>query len=240
MRLMAQPAVFFLHVPKTAGTSLRRIFEHHYPPPELVLLYPPFNEADLVRVRQELRHGGKVVYGHLTVAIRDALGVPGKFVTLLRHPVDRVVSYFRHNLGHANAEHHEVAKSGITLADFVDQRVTHETNNHMTRILAGHPGREPLDDDRVLERALHNLENEFLFVGLAERFEESLQLMHDRLGWTIPYPDPMPRLNLSPVPVPSAIDPSTRDIILRENRLDLALYEAVERSLAADLSQAEG
>jgi hypothetical protein len=233
-------AVFFLHVPKTAGTSLRRVFEHHYPPPGLVLLYPPFDDVDLERVRVELRSGGKVVYGHLTFAIREALGVPGKFVTLLRHPVERVASYFRHNLGHANSEHHEVAQSGITLAEFVDRRITHETNNHMTRILAGHPGRDPLDDDRVLERALHNLENEFLFAGLAERFDESLHIMGDRLGWTTPFPEPIPRLNLSPVHSPAEPDPTARDIILRHNRLDLALYEAVERGLADELPHEEG
>lgn len=229
-----KPVIFFLHIPKTAGTSLRQVFQQQYPPPELVELYPPLGRERLDQGRAELEAGGRVVYGHLNFGIHQVLGVSGQYVTLLRDPVDRVISFFSHNLRNPDAAYHEMLAAGMDLHEFIERRVTFETNNHMTRILAGHTGLEYMDDDQVLEQALHNLREHFLFAGISERFDDSLRSMARCLGWTRPLPPQTPRVNVSPRSGISGLGAETRSLIERENRLDRLLYQAVVDRLELD------
>lgn len=226
------PTLFFLHIPKTAGTSLRQLFHQQYPPPRLVELYPPWTDERLDKVRAELRSGRRVVYGHLNFGIHEVLGVSGQYVTMLRNPVSRVISYFRHNLNYPDARYYGLLDKGMTLAEFVGSRVTFETNNHMTRIIAGYGGTNPLDDDAVLSTALSNLREHFLFAGVTERFGPSIRAMAMRLNWKTALPSIQPRENVSPLTRRVEVTAESLQVIERENRLDLALYRAVDRMLS--------
>jgi hypothetical protein len=227
------PVIFFLHIPKTAGTSLRQLFQQQYPSPELVELYPPLGPESLARVRSDLEAGGRAVFGHLNFGIDRVLGVKGKYVTLLRDPVDRIVSYFSHNLRHPQAAYYELLSAGMGLREFLARRISFETNNHMTRIVAGNTSLEYLDDDRVLDQALENLREHFLFAGISERFDESVQVMARRLNWSRPLPKTNPRVNVLPKSNAPRLDRETIDLIERENRLDRLLYQAVAARLDA-------
>ena len=223
--------IYVLHIPKTACTSLRTVVAHYCPPPGLVPLYPPFGARELDQVRARLAVDGRIVFGHLMFGIDQILGVPGSYVTFLRDPVARVMSYYRHHLGFAPAEHHALLSRGVTLEEFVDRRITHETNNHMTRILAGHGDHAFTDDDALLERALRHLRERFLMVGTAERFAESVDRLREVMGWDAPYPGVLPRENESIAPA-LELDDATRGVIERDNRLDLALYREAASLMA--------
>jgi hypothetical protein len=86
-----QPCILFVHVPKTSGTSFR-------------------SELFGILNRSETRYGlvtrlpnpEGVVAGHWSAAVmREAQYATCKAVTVLRDPVDRVVSCYRYH-GHAN------------------------------------------------------------------------------------------------------------------------------------------
>lgn len=44
---------FFLHIPKTTGTSMRKILQEQYKPDELVII-DPTNPYDLPRAKQQM------------------------------------------------------------------------------------------------------------------------------------------------------------------------------------------
>ena len=100
-----KPILFFLHIPKTAGTSLYRIFARQYPGGRLVQAYPPLAEDAREAAIAAIGSGAEVFYGHLNFGVHRLLGVPGRYLSMLRHPVDRVASYLNHQRTHPHAEH---------------------------------------------------------------------------------------------------------------------------------------
>ncbi len=69
--------------------------------------------------------------------IDEQLGFRGDYVTFLRDPVARVVSFWKHQQTHRHAAFHAQVKAGMTLREFVNSCQTLQTDNHMTRILVG-------------------------------------------------------------------------------------------------------
>ena len=110
------------------------------------------------------------------------LSRPATYITVLRDPVDRVISafYFMSNYKlHPN--YWKFRREGWQLEDFV-RRSPRE--NVQSKMMAGANYDEPCTAE-ILEKAKQNLAKYFSVVGLTERFEESLALMKLRFGWKL-------------------------------------------------------
>ncbi len=224
----------FLHIPKTAGTSFRRILEHNYPGPKLVSLYChfPFDDELTQRLRARARVAEAFV-GHIPFGVDQALGVSADYVTFLRHPIERAISYYRHNERHSDSPHYHQLKQGISLVALLRAGQMPEMNNNMTRMLVGSRDNSILDDDAVLDRALRNLKERFVFVGVTERFDESLKVLADRLDW--PAGGQIPQLNQAPQCASAPVSEETLECISHYNRLDAQLYSYACERLARDI-----
>jgi len=178
----------------------------------------------------EIPDGG-AVYGHLYFGVHEALGISARYVTVIRHPVDRVVSFYRQQARDANSDYFDTIAKGMTIADLLHSGC-HQVNNHMVRIISGYKGDGHVDDWSVLKEAVANLAH-FEVVGLTERMNESVAWLAQRLGW--PTCPTVPRLNVSTNV--STVDDATRAEIRRFNRLDLELYELVRSQWPLGMSQ---
>jgi hypothetical protein len=163
-----------------------------------------------------------LIWGHIPFGIHEQLGVEPLYITILRHPIDRVISiyrYIKHNEDHPL--HEAVHGSGLSLLDFIRSGIDlPEVSNGQTRQLAGELG-DQLDEE-ALTRAKSNLV-EFSALGLTERFDESLILFRRRLGWKMPF-------YISKNVAHSAARPVKRTdatwrLLEEHNRLDMELYE---------------
>ena len=86
----------FLHVPKAAGTTLQTIIERHYRPSEIFFAGTVVHEAlsDLRRADVDVRAGIRFATGHMAYGVHDDLPGPSSYFTVLRDPIDRVVSFY--------------------------------------------------------------------------------------------------------------------------------------------------
>jgi hypothetical protein len=203
------------------------------------------------KIAQPKKSRNRVLAGHVPFCVfRELLPADTRYMTFLRDPVDRVVShYWRH------IRRQDPARAGLvktragarTKADSFEQALVEmrlpQVNNYATRFLCDHasPGAELPPD--ALETAKANL-REFEFVGIQERFEESLVLLQRLLGLgSAPYQD---RHVSSDRPAVEDIPDEQLALIAECNRLDAELYEfglrlfeeAVERAgeeFAADV-----
>lgn len=134
----AKRSVFFCHLPKTGGTSLRFAIESAFEPLEILPSqammkmcgghYPP--TEIVVESLMRAPDGFKLVRGHYHLSMRALIKRP-LTVVVLRDPVSRVVSNLKHNIQH----------NGITLSQVTAALEKNETlgvpPNQMTRYLGG-------------------------------------------------------------------------------------------------------
>lgn len=219
----------FLHIPKTAGTSLRELVAAQYPGPEcLYLYYPAPYSPETIATIQTALPAAKMLYGHVSYGIHDWLNIDGKYITFLRHPLERVISLYHHHARDPAMPHYTAIQQGMSLLDLLEQELTPETNNHIVRILAGNGQEGMLDDDAVLKQTIENIRQHFYSVGLMEKFSTSLTTLAQKLSWQLP--EALPYVNVKPAAQIYQIDRRTKAALIKYNRLDLQLYQQATKA----------
>jgi hypothetical protein len=231
---MQAPRVIFIHCSKTGGTTLRDVLKRQYGPHRV-------RDVDGYRLEAEADQLGRLpdaslaeihaFCGHMPVGLGERLACPSTYITLLRDPVERIVSHYHWVLRTPSARlHGEVVSRRMSVRSYVEESSgARFFNNGQTRLL-GAPSMvaEAPATEATLNKAKRNLER-FAVAGLAERFEESLLLMRRELGWRWPVYRP---LNVGPRR-PDALDLSDeeREAIVERNLLDVELHDHVCRCL---------
>jgi hypothetical protein len=171
--------ILVIHIPKTAGTSLRQMLEceygaeHIYPGGFYLKRFDnswyPFG-SQMLRDYTELPPH-KVLVGHFTAAMADMLPMPYQTATFLREPIQRSLSmlnHFSHTL-----------HVPITTLLKNEQFMTDNIADYQTRIMGADGVCDPHEvgtvDDDVLARALGRLKS-LDFVGITERFDKSCRI----------------------------------------------------------------
>jgi Galactose-3-O-sulfotransferase len=229
--------VAFVHIPKTGGGTVIQMFSQAYSRSKVTLhdagnyLAGPDKAARKLSRReggwlQWERQGGRVTAGHVPYALfRQYLPQGTRYMTFLREPVDRVVSHYHQHLQplgdttpRATSGKKRSAASIVEALEASDPR----TCNLATRLLCGHPARTAQLSDGALEDAKANLRG-FAFVGLQERFEESMVLLQRMLGLDLtPYVNRHVTVGR---PLVEDLSDEERRLIREHNELDSELYE---------------
>lgn len=259
--------LLFMHLPKTGGSTLskyiytqfdtksksasredndelKRFYNdgaYHYPigffkgpPSETEPYLGCLNHADL-----------RAVLGHFSFGIHKRISSPSTYITIIRHPVDRIISLYYHLYSQ------QCLRPSMTLERFIcdcpadgwdvrlrdwhpvatdsnEEQVRHYTraivDNDQTRRIAGiEPGFGDCTED-LLAKAKQNLSRHFSVVGLTERFDESLVLLKKTIGWSkeVNY---LPLLVNSSRPRSADIDSRVFAKIVENNNLDMQLYD---------------
>jgi hypothetical protein len=194
-----------VHIPKCAGTSFRHILQGLYEE-RLWLNYGTAFVRASARAEM-IPVGTECIHGHFFADTFDDVVPERQLITWLRDPVERVVSNYYHFLRSPDLRDdccRAVLERQLTLREFAELEWM---RNLATRYFAG----RQLDD--------------FVFVGIAERFLESLHVFGSTIGW--PAPLPVPRDNTNPARLTERYEISTRDydFIRSLNALDFLTYE---------------
>jgi hypothetical protein len=236
--MAAQESVILIHVPKAAGTTLNRLIEWEYPLLKIYSVDPYFfrwSRAHLWRLSKDRLTRFRVFKGHMMFGLHEILPQPCTYITILRDPVDRVMSafYFTRNYK-LHPLYWKLSRENWTLEDFV----THlPRDNVQCKFIAGAVYKEPCTAE-ICERAKENLVRHFSVVGLLERFEESLALMKLRFGWTLKN---YSSFNVARTrPHKRDLPKSTLDLIQERNRFDIELYECGAKLFQAAVNKNAG
>jgi hypothetical protein len=233
---------FFVHMQRTAGSALRLRLINHFGE---AAVYPTgLDGKDPVRsyifvdhLLERLAARGdeiRVITGHFPLRAADLIDGPLTTLTLLREPVERMLSYLR-ELREDRVLRSEPARSryaGRPLEE-IYEKLYGLANNHLTKMLSLTPeevsatlfGRVELNPGH-LERAKEALAA-IDAVGLQERFEEFCDELTARFAWRLGDPETINRT------APVEVSDGFRARIAEDNALDVELYEFAERLLAS-------
>ena len=173
---------FFIHIPKTAGTSFRmmmqKVFNKKNVFPNVEELksnndnYPNLNVLE--SKSQEEQNDIKFISGHLPYSSSVIFPAKSKKLIFLRKPLNRAVSELL-NLQDTDPKYHDKS-----LAEIFELNYT-KINSLQVRHLANALEKKELTK-ADLKIAKNNLRKCY-FIGITERFDESVQLASNIFGW---------------------------------------------------------
>ena len=232
--------IYYLHIQKTGGTSFISFLDSHFAPESIC---PAQLLPELFQSPPEDMSHFSLYRGHLWYGLNSYLHRNLNCITLLRDPVQRTVSYYSHVKRDENSyRHREVVDGNWSILDFVrDQQTNWDTTNSQTLFLTvdldySKLAADPVgygqavvkryaarrEDRALLDLAKKRLE-QFMFVGITERMQESIELFSWQMGWDPG--TPAPSLNISSNrPSEDELTLEAREAIMAINPLDQELY----------------
>ncbi|MBK9122917.1 MAG: sulfotransferase family 2 domain-containing protein [Chloroflexi bacterium] len=180
--------VVFLHIPKTGGMSLYDVLRRNYAglPAYVQFETRSAGEHALFERPQHERDSLAYVAGHVHYGIHAIWSEPAAYFTMLRDPVDRLISqyyYVTTSRDHRNYE----KRSAVTFSEFA---LEERHGSYVARRLAGYadpvnhvpfkPGE--LSASEMIDLAVANLKRHAV-VGLTSEFDTSLLLLRRAFGW---------------------------------------------------------
>ncbi len=234
---MADAPLFFLHIPRTGGTSLIEYLDHKMAGTRICPAHEMFEFEQLER-RGELR-GFDFYRGHFGINLPDMVATSTSLITLLRSPIPRIFSIWRHlrnarppfaadvsGLTRVAHRNHEAA-CNLGFRDFCELIAEEQRSifNQMTVWLGSGRGwriaaaDEPKLDQSLLDRAKCTLDR-FSFIGFTETFDDSIELLQRQFGWEV---EPLAHQNAAP-PWVFPKDNQFLEWLLRAAEFDVELY----------------
>jgi hypothetical protein len=123
--------VDFLHIPKTAGTTLNRIIEWQYNPVLIFTVDPHRIRATVARFKtfsEQRRRRFRVVRGHLLYGIHEFLPQGATYITMLREPVSGLLSTYAFILRRPLHPLHRTLKTGRLSAEDIIRMTPYRQN----------------------------------------------------------------------------------------------------------------
>jgi len=196
----------FFHLAKTGGTTFESILNNVFPAQAVMhcreeddvvsalSIQPRQAVADqLAAMSPEAREAVRCVIGHLPIGIHTLFERPARYVGVVRHPIDRILSHF--HFAKQWGKPGTTLDPSASLDDYVDRRLGLIPFDFQVRVLSGCPELdaplgltgESLDiipvEDRHLALAKENIERLFLAMAPLEAFVELVMLLKHVYGW---------------------------------------------------------
>ena len=218
-------SIIFIHIPKAAGTSIRVALKQSPASDRVVPIYENFPVGVPVEDARERDLRDKIIYGHITFGIHKALEISPGYATVIRHPVDRIVSLYGHFARNPETRVGQDIVNGLSLHEILSDRVFGQFHNHMTRMVSGMTTAKGNGVD-ALDRAKENLGRHFRFVCVLDRVDANLAALRRLFDVSTLA---IGKLNVSEGPKVE-VDDDLRALVLRANALDMELFEYVRRT----------
>ena len=248
LRPSAPALLIHLHIAKTGGTTLSSMVKHAFASDEIFETiskdHQVYGGLDLLThasCERMLRDCDtahlRYFTGHVPIGVDRIFGQPAKYIAVVRHPVERLLSYFYFRI--QGGDPYRSGGKPIAFEEYVESGGDIIFDNYQVRVISGSPELDAAAggpgalvqgapvEARHLEMAKRNIESNFLSIAPLEQITEMALLLRRIYGW------PMRRLQTeykNPTaerPRAPSLPPRLLHVIEQRNAHDIALYEWV-------------
>ncbi|MGM3308949.1 sulfotransferase family 2 domain-containing protein [Anabaena sp. WFMT] len=229
--------IIFIHIQKTAGLSIQRMIRRRYGQSifkrianKIILRKNTASTPiDLKGTMLSCKFYDRYFMGHFCYGVHEFLPQPSTYITFLREPISRLLSLYYYSQSNKTAYYHKQAVNA-SMEQFFFKSNLMELDNGILRFIVGDANdlfinRTPLGQcsRSMLEQAKENIINHFAFIGFSERFDESVLLLKNKLGWKNSF---YLKRNISTKNKNHHnIDPFIIEELRKRNSLDIELYK---------------
>lgn len=173
---------FFLHIPKTAGTTFRHVLYNSFHPTaifpnrkELTTQfngkYPEVKKLKNLEIPKLLQKENKIICGHYPIRITEIFPKNCKILVFYRNPLDRIISQIWH------LKTHNSKFKNYSIDEIISDRLPFIGN-----LQANMSG---IKDANTSGEEIYNILSKFDFIGNTEKFQDSLDLCNETFGWKL-------------------------------------------------------
>ena len=185
--------ILFDHIPKCAGSTLGHYLQVHYPHRKTFHLdgkNPRASVEAFRRMPEVKRHAFALIKGHLAGQLIDAVHLETLKITVLREPIDRIVShYFYARRNPAHYLHDKINREGLSLKQYVEMGLSHELQNHYTLHFSGlNLEQAEADPEASIALALDGIRR-FDLVGVQDDLSGFIEALRREAGLIRPAPE---------------------------------------------------
>lgn len=235
---MNKQVLVFLHIPKTAGSSLSHVIHRQFNQESIFFirdLIPKQSFEKWNALTSEGKNKYLCISGHVPFGLHEYNNRNVVYTSMLRDPLERIISFYYYILrDKKHYLHKTILSKNMSLLEFVDSELTSELCNDQTRYISGvskWSGKTDgiKVDESIFRMAIDNIEEFFPVVGLTEMFDESLLLMKDVFSWNYVY---YSRKKVA-VSRPKIINIESQivEIVKARNQFDFLLYDYAKQRL---------
>ncbi|MEZ5592435.1 MAG: sulfotransferase family 2 domain-containing protein [Gammaproteobacteria bacterium] len=177
--------IYFIHIRKTAGTSLRSCIANEFPREKICPFYSEFSLRRNIPLGERVNHVKKYdfISGHfysLGTPLRDDFFI----FTILRNPLDRALSVFNHMKNDKRDPYHEAIANLSLIESFDNEIFKDELWNGQTRQLVANAGYDfnSLNSEDSLEVAKDYIQK-IDFFGIHELLQDSGLRLSQKMGF---------------------------------------------------------
>jgi hypothetical protein len=218
MAHIEQYPLYFLHIPKTGGTTLRySVLAQNL---DKRLICPAYSYSQLLRLQPREISTYRLFSGHFYYSLYRLLPEKPVYITFLRDPVERVLSlydYVRRDSAHYQHRAlnsllggiREFVKShDLLVPNFQVSALSRDVDVLKTIALPRSQSEEMNEDVAIVREMVCRPVNDedvvvacqrltdFAFVGITEYFDKSVRLLARKFGWSLTNYEP---LNVAPL-----------------------------------------
>ncbi|WP_082305073.1 sulfotransferase family 2 domain-containing protein [Persicobacter sp. CCB-QB2] len=231
--LYKQPhRLLFEHVPKCGGTSVVTYLRQQYPGFQTFSMdnRAPLESVELFRkLSEEKRFQYRFLYGHQAHLIKDFVHPATKKFTILRDPIDRMVSHYYYVLRRpTHYLHQAVIEQQLDLKDYITLEISKELrNNYVHRFTQLEEGQMLELGDAAVDMAFQVLTQEYAYVGLLEQLEQDLAVAKKHFNFISAFKPVLANATAGRIKV-EELDTVTLERVQELNRLDILLYQRIK------------
>ena len=214
-----------MHIPKTAGTTLRSIIDFQYGRENVLTFYNQNNQHLLDNIGFLLRTNPnyKVLIGHYQFGVHENIEKRSLYIAFLRNPIARCISEYNERIERDPETYCNNDGTVFSLSQMIDYH-HQDFSNLQTKYICGVPKSTQITNSH-LTQAIANIQENFLYVGVVERFDQAIKHLSKNLNWRKYYYESLNRKENR-----AELNDNIIQKLIELNKYDIELFENYQNS----------